>query len=148
MTTQKKKPQTGFVFSEFNAPEKEGFDKFFEIFKEIITYTSGDVDEALDWLAHLDKEYKLSTEDYNLDDFIADLKKRGYLKEDDPDGKGGLSITAKTERAIQKMPWSRSSENYANQEVVITAPSILEQEMSRAVSFEIIPSEIVSLKSL
>jgi len=102
MTTQKKKPQTGFVFSEFNAPEKEGFDKFFEIFKEIITYTSGDVEEALDWLAHLDKEYKLSTEDYNLDDFIADLKKRGYLKEDDPDGKGGLSITAKTERAIRK----------------------------------------------
>ncbi|MGB1103049.1 MAG: vWA domain-containing protein [Crocinitomicaceae bacterium] len=102
MATQKKKTQTGFVFSEFNAPEKEGFDKFFEIFKEIITYTSGDVDEALDWLAHLDKEYKLSTDEYTLEDFIEDLKKRGYLKEDDPDGKGGLSITAKTERAIRK----------------------------------------------
>jgi uncharacterized protein with von Willebrand factor type A (vWA) domain len=99
----KYKPNTGFVFSEYIEPEKEPFDRFFDIFKEIITYTSGDVDEALDWLAHLDKEYKLSTEDYNLDDFIEDLKKRGYLKDDDdPNNQGGMAITAKTERSIRK----------------------------------------------
>ena len=100
---KKLKPQSGFVFTEFIEPEKEPFDRFFEIFKEIITYTSGDLDEALDWLAHLDKEYKLSTDDYNLDDFIADLKKRGFLKDDDdPNNEGGMMITAKTERAIRK----------------------------------------------
>ena len=99
---EKLKPKSGFVFTEYIEPEKEPFDKFFEIFKEIITYTSGDVDEALDWLAHLDKEYKLSTDEYNLDDFIEDLKKRGYLRDDDPDGNGGLTITAKTERAIRQ----------------------------------------------
>ncbi len=98
----KLKPKSGFVFTEYIEPEKEPFDKFFEIFKEVITYTSGDVDEALDWLAHLDKEYKLSTDDYNLDDFIEDLKKRGFLREDDPDKGGGLAITEKTERAIRK----------------------------------------------
>ena len=92
----KKKPLTGFVFSEYIEPEKEPFDRFFEIFKEIITYTSGDVDEALDWLAHLDKEYKLSTPEYALDDFIEDLKKRGYLRDEDPEKGGGLSITEKT----------------------------------------------------
>jgi len=97
------KPKSGFVFTEYVEPEKEPFDKFFDIFKEIITYTSGDVDEALDWLAHLDKEYKLSTDEYNLDDFIEDLKKRGYLRDDDdPKNGGGLAITAKTERAIRK----------------------------------------------
>ncbi len=97
------KPQSGFVFSEYIEPEKEPFDRFFDIFKEVITYTSGDVDEALDWLAHLDKEYKLSTDEYNLDDFIEDLKKRGYIKDDDdPDSEGGMAITAKTERAIRQ----------------------------------------------
>ncbi len=97
------KPKSGFVFTEYVEPEKEPFDKFFDIFKEIITYTSGDVDEALDWLAHLDKEYKLSTDEYNLDDFIEDLKKRGYLRDDDDPKNGGrLAITAKTERAIRK----------------------------------------------
>jgi hypothetical protein len=31
----------------------------FGIFKELITHTSGDFDEAIDWLRELDKEYKL-----------------------------------------------------------------------------------------
>lgn len=100
---EKNKPKIGFKFTEYIEPHKEPFDRFFEIFKEVITYTSGDIDEALDWLAHLDKEYKLSTDDYNLDDFIEDLKKRGYIKDDDdPNQEGGMVITAKTERAIRK----------------------------------------------
>ena len=95
--------KTGFKFTEYIEPDKPPFDKFFEIFKEIITYTSGDVDEALDWMEHLDKEYKLSTPEYTLDDFIEDLKKKGYLKDDDdPNRKGGLAITAKTEKAIRQ----------------------------------------------
>ena len=51
----------------------------------------------------LDKEYSLTTEDYTMDDFIEDLKKKGYLREEiEPDGKGQLSITAKTERVLRK----------------------------------------------
>ena len=39
-----------------------------------------------------------------MDDFLEDLKKKGYLKEeiDNPDGSGGLKITAKTEQAIRQ----------------------------------------------
>jgi hypothetical protein len=48
----------------------------FVIFKELITHTSGDFDEAIDWLRELDKEYKLTDEHYTIDDFIEDLKKR------------------------------------------------------------------------
>ncbi len=94
----------GFRFENFKATPQSPFDKLFEIFKELITHTSGDVDEALDWLAQLDKEYELTTPDYTLDDFIEDLKKKGYLKEEiDPkEGGNGLKITAKTERAIRQ----------------------------------------------
>lgn len=95
--------QSGYVFTPYVAPEQFPFDKLFDIFSELITHTSGDVDEALDWLKILDKEYNLTTPEYTLEDFIEDLKKRGYLREEiKPDGQGELSITAKTERAIRK----------------------------------------------
>lgn len=101
--TNKNPKRKGFIFKTFEAPFQSPFDKLFEIFKELITHTSGDFDEAIDWLRELDKEYKLTTPDYTIDDFIEDLKQKGYLKEEiDPDGKGGLSITAKTERAIRQ----------------------------------------------
>lgn len=101
--TNKNPKRKGFIFKTYEAPFQSPFDKLFEIFKELITHTSGDFDEAIDWLRELDKEYKLTTPDYTIDDFIEDLKQKGYLKEEiDPDGKGGLSITAKTERAIRQ----------------------------------------------
>lgn len=96
-------PRKGFVFKSYEAPNQSPFEKLFEIFKELITHTSGDFDEAIDWLRELDREYELTTPDYTIDDFIEDLKKKGYLREEiDPDGNGSLSITAKTERAIRQ----------------------------------------------
>jgi Ca-activated chloride channel family protein len=96
-------PKSGYIFTPFKAPEQSTFDKLFDIFSELITHTSGDVDEAIDWLKILDKEYSLTTDEYTMDDFIEDLKKKGYLREEiQPDGKGALSITAKTERVLRK----------------------------------------------
>lgn len=93
----------GFVFQSYKAPKQSPFDKLFEVFKELITHTSGDFDEAIDWLRELDREYKLTTPDYTIEDFIEDLKKKGYLREEiDTDGNGSLEITAKTERAIRQ----------------------------------------------
>jgi len=94
----------GFVFKNYEAPSQSPFDKLFDVFKELITHTSGDFDEAIDWLRELDKEYELTTPDYTIDNFIEDLKKKGYIREEiEPDGKsGGMSITAKTERAIRQ----------------------------------------------
>lgn len=97
------KSRTGFQFELFNEVPKSPFDKLFDIFKELITHTSGDFDEALDWLEQLDKEYKLTDEDYTLDDFVEDLKNKGYIKEEiNPDGSYDKKITAKTERVIRK----------------------------------------------
>jgi len=95
--------KSGYVFTPFEAPNQSPFEKLFKVFSELITHTSGDVDEALDWLKILDKEYHLTTDEYTMEDFIEDLKKKGYLREEiQPDGKGQLSITAKTERVLRK----------------------------------------------
>ncbi|NRS87687.1 uncharacterized protein with von Willebrand factor type A (vWA) domain [Flavobacterium sp. 7E] len=93
----------GFYFKQYTAASQSPFDKLFGIFKELITHTAGDFDEAIDWLRELDKEYKLTDEHYTIDDFIEDLKKKGYIRDEiKEDGSGGLGITAKTERAIRQ----------------------------------------------
>lgn len=93
----------GFYFKTYEAPFQSPFDKLFTIFKELITHTSGDFDEAIDWLRELDKEYKLTDSAYTIDDFIEDLKKKGYIREElKDDGTSGIGITAKTERAIRQ----------------------------------------------
>jgi uncharacterized protein with von Willebrand factor type A (vWA) domain len=93
----------GFVFKKYEAPSKSPFEILFDIFKDLITHTSGDFDEAIGWLRELDKEYELTTAEYTIDDFIEDLKKKGYIREEiRPDGKKGNAITAKTERAIRQ----------------------------------------------
>ncbi|RTY69501.1 vWA domain-containing protein [Flavobacterium sp. LB2P53] len=93
----------GFYFKQYEAPFQSPFDKLFGIFKELITHTSGDFDEAIDWLRELDKEYKLTDEHYSIDDFIEDLKKKGYIRDElKEDGTAGIGITAKTERAIRQ----------------------------------------------
>ncbi len=98
-----KRRRKGFIFKTYEAPNVSPFDKLFEIFTELITHTSGDLDEALDWLRQLDEEYKLTDGNYTIDDFIEDLKKRGYIKDETKeDGSGGLKITAKTERSIRQ----------------------------------------------
>jgi Ca-activated chloride channel family protein len=94
---------SGYIFTPYEAPDLSNFDRLFDIFSELITHTSGDVDEALDWMNILDKEYSLTTDEYTMEDFVEELKKRGYLREEIvPDGKGQLSITAKTERVLRK----------------------------------------------
>lgn len=90
----------GFSFNQFQKEEQSPFERLFEIFKELIVHTSGDLDETFDWMETLDKEYHFTTPDYTLDDFREDLIKKGYIREE-KDGNGGMSITAKTERAIR-----------------------------------------------
>jgi Ca-activated chloride channel family protein len=93
----------GFYFKTYEAPFQSPFEKLFAIFKELITHTSGDFDEAIEWLRELDKEYKLTDSAYTIDDFIEDLKKKGYIREElKDDGTSGIGITAKTERAIRQ----------------------------------------------
>lgn len=100
---KKEEKRKGFVFKPYEAESQSLFEKLLDIFQELITHTSGDFDEAMDWLKQLDEEYKLTNDAYTLDDFVAELKEKGYIRDEiRPDGTGGAAITEKTERAIRQ----------------------------------------------
>jgi uncharacterized protein with von Willebrand factor type A (vWA) domain len=92
----------GHRFSRFipNDEDKSSFDKLFKLFLQLLTYTSGDVPETIHWMNELDREYELTDDDYTMEDFIRDLKERGYLR--DPGDGGGMVVTPKTEQAIRQ----------------------------------------------
>ena len=101
----------GFIISKHIPEDIQPFDRVFEIFKELITHTSGDLDETFDWLDSLDKEYNIFSAEYTIHDFEEDLKKRGYIKEEielkddgdgDKNGKGKNLLTAKLEAALRE----------------------------------------------
>ncbi len=94
----------GIRFTKHRAKDQSPFERLFEIFKELITHTSGDFDEAIDWLRELDKEYVLTDENYTIDDFIEDLLQKAYIQ---PKGTGkgkgdGMSLTPKTEKLLRE----------------------------------------------
>ncbi|RMF28372.1 MAG: VWA domain-containing protein [Bacteroidetes bacterium] len=94
----------GWRFREYIPGEGEGgiFDRLLKLFQELLLYTSGDVAEALSWLTELDKEYKLTTEDYGMADFIQDLIDRGYIQGPGNGQGGGMRPTAKLEIALRQ----------------------------------------------
>jgi uncharacterized protein with von Willebrand factor type A (vWA) domain len=92
----------GHLFSKYD-PNQQGktkFDQLMDLFLQLLTYTSGDVNEALQWLNELDKEYKVTGEEYGMGDFIEDLKDKGYIDENKQTGE--IKITPKTEQGIRK----------------------------------------------
>ena len=93
----------GHRFTEYIPEKKQGessFDNLMKIFLQLVNITGGDVNEALSWLTNLDRQYKLSSKDYGMGDFIEDLKTQGYITDKNPDGK--LKMTPKTEQQIRK----------------------------------------------
>lgn len=89
-------------YSEFD-PARHGqvlstFDRLLDVFEQLLQYTAGDAAEALHWLTRLDERYGLADEGMGIGDFIEELKRRGYLREQE----GVIEITARTERAIRQ----------------------------------------------
>lgn len=92
----------GFLFTKYD-PKDEGkspFDKLLNLFLQLLTYTSGEVSEALSWLTELDKEYGLTNGEYGIGDFIEELKDKGYI--DEKQETGEITITPKSEQTIRK----------------------------------------------
>jgi uncharacterized protein with von Willebrand factor type A (vWA) domain len=83
-----------------NAEQKNKFEQLLDVFMQILTYTNGDVSEALQWMNELDKQYQLTNNEYGMGDFIDDLKSNGYIKDDNPDGT--ITLTSKSEQQIRK----------------------------------------------
>lgn len=92
----------GFHFSNFDPNEsgKSRFEQLLDIFMQLLTYTSGDVAEALQWLNQLDREYEMTDSEYGMGDFIDDLRQKGYITEDAQTAE--IKITPKTEQGIRK----------------------------------------------
>lgn len=92
----------GHRFTEF-IPGNNGsnrFDDLLKIFLQLLTITSGDVKEALNWMNDLDKKYNLTNNDYGMGDFINDLKDKNYIEE--YLNKNIFVITSKSEQSIRK----------------------------------------------
>ncbi len=109
MTDKQFNFQQGFTFSKHVPEEISHFDRVFDVFKDLLTHTSGDIEEAFEWLDMLDKEYDIFTDEYTLEDFEKDLIKRGYIKKEDDSedgntgtGKGKNILTAKLEAALRE----------------------------------------------
>ncbi|AYM99372.1 vWA domain-containing protein [Chryseobacterium sp. 3008163] len=109
MTDKQFNFQQGFTFSKHVPEEISHFDRVFDVFKDLLTHTSGDIEEAFEWLDMLDKEYDIFTDEYTLEDFEEDLRKRGYIKKEDDSeegntgpGKGKNILTAKLEAALRE----------------------------------------------
>jgi len=109
MTDKQFNFQQGFTFSKHIPEEISNFDRVFDVFKDLLTHTSGDIEEAFEWLDMLDKEYDIFTDEYTLEDFEKDLIKRGYIKKEDDSedgntgtGKGKNILTAKLEAALRE----------------------------------------------
>lgn len=96
----------GYRFTKFinEQEEKPLFDRLLDIFMEMLVYTSGDVEEAIDWLRELDRAHNLTNDEYTLNDFIEELKQKGFIENDQAKDKGGSGsrMTAKSEQVIRK----------------------------------------------
>lgn len=93
----------GYRFTQL-VPEKDikrnTFDRLLYTFTQLLTITSGDVNETLNWMTNLDRQYHLTTPEYGIGDFIEDLKEKGYIT--DRNEEGEFKITSKSEQQIRK----------------------------------------------
>lgn len=91
----------GHRFTKFNPKEDERslFQQLLDLFMEILVHTSGDVEEAFDWLKQIDDEHGLTNEDYTLEDFRKELESKQFIQQP---GKGKARLSAKGEQIIRK----------------------------------------------
>src|SRR6195952_394722 len=92
----------GHRFIQFDPNEqgKSKFEQLLDLFMQLLTYTSGDVAEAMQWMNQLDKQYQLTNDEYGMGDFIDELKDKGYIDENKQTGT--IKISPKTEQGIRK----------------------------------------------
>ena len=92
----------GNRFTNYIPPELNdgSFEQLLKIFMQLVTITSGDVAEALNWMNEVDRQYNLTDNDYGMGDFIEELKERGYIKENQE--QNVFVLTAKSEMSIRR----------------------------------------------
>jgi Ca-activated chloride channel family protein len=79
---------------------KKGFEELLKLFLQLLTITSGDVSEALNWMNQLDQQYGLTSNQYGMGDFIEELKDKNYIEENE--SSTVLVLTSKGEQSIRR----------------------------------------------
>lgn len=77
------------------------FEQLLNIFQQLLLITAGDVSQALAYMSDLDRQYQLTSDEYGMANFIDDLKKKGYITEENQEA-GTFKMTAKSEQSIRK----------------------------------------------
>ncbi|HHP7242322.1 MAG TPA: VWA domain-containing protein [Cyclobacteriaceae bacterium] len=93
----------GHRFSKYipqQSQQKSTFENLLDIFLQLMVITSGDINETISWMTELDRQYNLTNDEYGIGDFIEDLKKKGYITEDNKSGE--IHMSSKTEQTIRK----------------------------------------------
>lgn len=93
----------GYRFSKYIAinNSRSMFEQMLDIFMKLLNITSGDISETLNWMNELDRQYRITGDDYGMGDFIDELKEKGYIDEENP-GSSLFIITSKSEREIRR----------------------------------------------
>ena len=93
----------GYRFGKYDPPPQKGknsFEKLLNIFMQLVLITSGNIEEALEWLTELDKQYGITNDQFGIGDFIEQLKREGYITDKTPDG--SFKLNAKSEQNLRK----------------------------------------------
>ncbi len=81
--------------------DEPSFKSLLEVFLQLITYTGGNVSEALSWMNQLDQKYNMTDDDYGMGNFIDDLKEKGFIDESASES-GVFAVTSKAGQTIRR----------------------------------------------
>ncbi len=77
----------------------KNFEDLLKIYQQLLLITSGDFNKTISIMTELDRKHNFTPENYGIGDFIEDLKKKGYIKENSNDQK--IKITKKSELELR-----------------------------------------------
>lgn len=78
--------------------DEQRMQQLLSLFSYLVVQTSGDVQEALDWLKQIAEEYGLFDENMTMDDLIDKLREMGIIE----DAEAGLNLTTKGIQRIRQ----------------------------------------------
>ena len=93
----------GVIFKKYIGLIKDlnakNFEDLLKIYQQLLLITSGDFNKTISIMTELDRKHNITPENYGIGDFIEDLKKKGYIKENSNDQK--IKITKKSELELR-----------------------------------------------
>ncbi len=78
---------------------QERMESLITLFSNLLMHTAVDVAEALEWMEEIDRQHGIFDASLTMQDFVEELKRRGYIKSD---GEEGFELTAKGKTRIRQ----------------------------------------------